>query len=138
MKKNYDNEKNLVASLLKNDQDILDASAYIKENYNVDCIYDNNNDVFYMWGAENLPEAYNYVRSKISEDMLDIALEEPIDITLVEKQETVFVVYYEDGTMLNYFYTKEEAEAAKKDLQTQSPINKPFIKEEPLKNFVKK
>lgn len=138
MKKNYDNEKKLVLSLLNNDQQILDTSAYIKENFNVDSIYDVKHDVLYMWGEESLEEAYKYASNMISENTVEIVLDKPEDITLVEKQETVFVVYYEDGTMFNYFYDKEEAEAAQKDLKQQSPANKPFIKEEPLKNFVRK
>ena len=54
-----------------------------------------------------------------------------------EEKNNVFVVYFNDGTMYNYYTNKEEANKVKDQLNQEMPDNKCTIKEEPLSNFEK-
>ena len=52
-------------------------------------------------------------------------------------EEKVFVLYFVDGTMYNFYPTEDEAKAEKEKLEKDSKDNKLTIKTEPLTNFVK-
>ena len=49
----------------------------------------------------------------------------------------VFVVYFHDGTMYNYYTDSDEANKVKDQLNQEASDNKCVVKEEPLYNFVK-
>lgn len=53
------------------------------------------------------------------------------------KKDNVFVVYFNDNTMDNYFDNKEDAEARKDELNKEMPDNECTVKEEPRSNFEK-
>ena len=59
---------------------------------------------------------------------------------LFEKQDNnyVYAVYFDDGTMSNYFSTEEEAEEEKINLETENKDNKCTIKKELLSKFENK
>lgn len=52
-------------------------------------------------------------------------------------QDQVFVLYMEDGTMVNYFNDKQTAESEKKKLESENKDNKCSIKKEKRSNFEK-
>lgn len=52
-------------------------------------------------------------------------------------QDQVFVLYMEDGTMVNYFNDEPSAEAEKKKLESENKDNKCSIKKEKKSNFEK-
>ena len=52
-------------------------------------------------------------------------------------EEKVYVVYFADGIMDNYYATKTEAEQRKSELNKEAPSNKCTVKEEPRTNFEK-
>lgn len=47
----------------------------------------------------------------------------------------VYVVYFNDGTMYNYFESEDEAEKTKDSLNKECPANKCEIKKEKKSNF---
>lgn len=49
----------------------------------------------------------------------------------------VFVVYFGDGTMQNFYYTEDEAKAEVESLNKEVPDNKATYKKEPRKNIEK-
>ena len=52
-------------------------------------------------------------------------------------QDQVFVLYMEDGTMVNYFNDKQTAESENKKLESENKDNKCSIKKEKRSNFEK-
>ena len=135
--KSYDNEKKLVESLLNNKSNISSIQNYIKENYSVDSIYDKEISTLYVWG-EKSNEAKTYIKENICDELLDIELSKPnYDIVIEAEEEKVFVLYFDDGTMYNFYPTEDEAKAEKEKLEKESKNKKLKIKTEPLTNFVK-
>lgn len=51
--------------------------------------------------------------------------------------EEVFVVYFGDGTMYNYYTEQKEAEAQRDALNKEVPENKAEVKKEPMSNIRK-
>jgi hypothetical protein len=58
-------------------------------------------------------------------------------ITEAESSNDVFVVYFGDGTMQNFYYTEDEAKAEVESLNKEVPDNKATYKKEPRKNIEK-
>lgn len=58
-------------------------------------------------------------------------------ITEAESSNDVFVVYFGDGTMQNFYYTEDEAKAEVESLNKETPSNKATYKKEPRKNIEK-
>lgn len=54
-----------------------------------------------------------------------------------ESSNDVFVVYFGDGTMQNFYYTEDEAKAEVESLNKEVPDNKATYKKEPRKNIEK-
>ena len=138
--KSYDNEKKLVESLLNNKNNISNIQIDIKENYSVDSIYDKEISTLYIWGDNpmNSIAAKKYVNEHINNELIDIELTKPdYDIVIEAEENQVYVLYFDDGTMYNFYPEKEEAETDKKKLEKESKDNKLTIKTEPLSNFVK-
>lgn len=52
-------------------------------------------------------------------------------------QDQVFVLYMEDGTMVNYFNDEQTAKFEKKKLESENKDNKCSIKKEKRSNFEK-
>ena len=48
-----------------------------------------------------------------------------------ESSNDVFVVYFGDGTMQNFYYTEDEAKAEVESLNKEVPDNKATYKKEP-------
>ena len=135
--RSYDNEKKLVESLLNNVNNIKDIQNYIKENYSVDSIYDKELSTLYIWGDQK-NDANEYVKEHISSDFLDIELSQPdYEIVFEAEDDKVYVLYFDDGTMYNFYQSEAEANVEKKKLEKESKNNKLSIKTEPLSNFVK-
>ena len=57
------------------------------------------------------------------------------EVKETKEQDNVYVVYFNDGTMDNYFESKDDAEARKEELNKEMPDNKCEVKEEPRSNF---
>lgn len=135
--RSYDNEKKLVESLLNNVNNIKDIQNYIKENYSVDSIYDKELSTLYIWGDQK-NDANEYVKEHISSDFLDIELSQPdYEIVFEAEDDKVYVLYFDDGTMYNFYQSEAEANVEKQKLEKESKNNKLSIKTEPLSNFVK-
>jgi hypothetical protein len=138
--KSYDNEKKLVESLLNNKNNISNAQLYIKENYSVDSIYDKDISTLYVWGDDPMKTlaAKAYVKENINDELIDIELSKPdYDVVIEAEEDEVYVLYFDDGTMFNFYPDKGEAEKEKERLEKESKDNKLTIKTEPLSNFVK-
>ena len=52
------------------------------------------------------------------------------DFVLEVEDKDVFVVYFEDGTMYNFFYDESEANKVKDDLNKETSTNKCEVKKE--------
>ena len=61
--------------------------------------------------------------------------------TLLEAQDKndndVYVVYFNDGTMFNFFYEPEQADIMVKKLNEEVPSNKAYTKREKLSKIIK-
>lgn len=61
--------------------------------------------------------------------------------TLLEAQDNndndVYVVYFNDGTMFNFFYEPEQADIMVKKLNEEVPSNKAYTKQEKLSKIIK-
>ena len=62
-------------------------------------------------------------------------LQESVQVQETASDDNVYVVYFEDGTMDNYFESKDEADARAKELNNEVESNKCTVKEEPRSNF---
>lgn len=52
-----------------------------------------------------------------------------------ESTNDVYVVYFGDGTMQNFYYTEDEAKKEVESLNKEVPDNKATYKKEPRKNI---
>ena len=58
-------------------------------------------------------------------------------ITEAENSNDVYVVYFGDKTMENFYYTEKEAKSAVDSLNKEVASNNAFYKKEPRKNIEK-
>jgi len=56
---------------------------------------------------------------------------------VLEAESDVYVVYFGDGTMQNFYYTEDEAKAEVESLNKEVPSNNATYKKEPRKNIEK-
>lgn len=56
---------------------------------------------------------------------------------ILEKEDNVYVVYYDDGTMYNYYMTKEEADIESDKLNKENKDFPTTVKTEKKSSFVK-
>jgi hypothetical protein len=54
-----------------------------------------------------------------------------------ESSDDVYVVYFGDGIMQNFYYTEEDAKAEVNSLNKEASSNKAYFKREPRKNIEK-
>ncbi len=54
-----------------------------------------------------------------------------------ESSNDVYVVYFGDGTMQNFYYTEDDAKKEVESLNKEVPDNKAYFKKEPRKNIEK-
>lgn len=59
-------------------------------------------------------------------------------ITEKKDNEVVYIVQFEDGTMFNFFYNKDEADAICKQLNSEVESNNARVIETPLSEIIKK
>jgi len=60
-----------------------------------------------------------------------------VDFLNESKEDCVYAVYMGDKTLVNFFYTAEEAEEEKNKLNQEAPGNKAFVKKESKKKIEK-
>ena len=58
-------------------------------------------------------------------------------ITEAESSNDVYVVYFGDGIMQNFYYTEDDAKQEVESLNKEVPDNKAYFKKEPRKNIEK-
>lgn len=58
-------------------------------------------------------------------------------VTEAESSDDVYVVYFGDGTMQNFYYTEDDAKKEVESLNKEVPDNKATYKKEPRKNIEK-
>lgn len=137
--KKYNNELELVESLLSNKINVINTQSYLKENYNISSLFDKNLSLLYIWNENNsnsnIQEATEYIKEHFSDELLEIDNGKPESIN--EESEEVIAVYLDDDTLYNIYYTDKEADEAIKKLKNESPINKPYKKKEQVSNYVK-
>lgn len=74
---NNENVKHFVESFVKFDDNVKAAQEYIKETYNIDSTYSDDDDTIYIW-TENLNENLNlaaareYIEQEIGLEMVNI------------------------------------------------------------------
>ena len=56
---------------------------------------------------------------------------------VLEAESDVYVVYFGDGTMQNFYYTEDEAQKEVDSLNEEVADNKAYFKKEPRKNIEK-
>ena len=77
MDKNNENVKHFVESFVKFDENVKAAQEYIKETYNIDSTYSDDDDTIYIW-TENLNENLNlaaareYIEQEIGLEMVNV------------------------------------------------------------------
>ena len=54
-----------------------------------------------------------------------------------ESSNDIYVVYFGDGIMQNFYYTEEDAKKEVDSLNKEVPDNKAYFKKEPRKNIEK-
>lgn len=52
------------------------------------------------------------------------------EFILEAEDKDIYVVYFEDGTMYNFYYDESEANKVKDDLNKETPTNKCEVKKE--------
>lgn len=72
-----ENEKLIVESFLNLNQNIEEAQQYIKENFNIDSEYNEDDDILYIWTEElhnnlDLAKAKEYVCETIGNEMINV------------------------------------------------------------------
>ena len=72
-----ENEKFIVESFLNLNHNIEEAQKYIKESYNVNSKYEDEEDTLYIWTENvnenlNLAQAKQYVLDKIGNEMINV------------------------------------------------------------------
>ena len=74
---NNENVKHFVESFVKFDENVKAAQEYIKETYNIDSTYSDDDDTIYIW-TENLNENLNlaaareYIEQEIGLEMVTV------------------------------------------------------------------
>ncbi len=74
---NNENVKHFVESFVKFDENVKAAQEYIKETYNIDSTYSDDDDTIYIW-TENLNEnlslaaAREYIEQEIGLEMINV------------------------------------------------------------------
>ena len=74
---NNENVKHFVESFVKFDEKVKAAQEYIKETYNIDSTYSDEDDTIYIW-TENLNENLNlaaareYIEQEIGLEMVNV------------------------------------------------------------------
>ena len=74
---NNENVKHFVESFVKFDENVKAAQEYIKETYNIDSTYSDEDDTIYIW-TENLNENLNlaaareYIEQEIGLEMANV------------------------------------------------------------------
>ena len=74
---NNENVKHFVESFVKFDENVKAAQEYIKETYNIDSTYSDDDDTIYIW-TENLNENLNlaaareYIEQEIGLEMVNV------------------------------------------------------------------
>lgn len=74
---NNENIKHFVESFVKFDENVKAAQEYIKETYNIDSTYSDDDDTIYIW-TENLNENLNlaaareYIEQEIGLEMVNV------------------------------------------------------------------
>lgn len=77
MKKSYENEKDFVKRILDLNHDVAECQKYIKENFCIDSVYDNKNNILHLYctnaneGLE-LVAAKQYVNDCIDESFVKV------------------------------------------------------------------
>lgn len=72
-----ENVKHFVESFIKFDENVKAAQEYIKETYNIDSTYSDDDDTIYIWTENvnenlNLAAAREYIEQKIGLEMVNI------------------------------------------------------------------
>jgi len=72
-----ENEKFIVESFLNLNHNIEKAQKYIKESYNIESEYNEDEDTLYIWSENinenlNLAQAKQYVLDKIGNEMINV------------------------------------------------------------------
>ena len=74
---NNENVKHFVESFVKFDENVKAVQEYIKETYNIDSTYSDDDDTIYIW-TENLNENLNlaaareYIEQEIGLEMVNV------------------------------------------------------------------
>ena len=70
--------------------------------------------------------------------MIEAGLEKNMNNHIDENSENqVYVVYFGDGTMYNYYIEEKEANEQRDALNKEVPDNKAIVKKEPMSNIKK-
>lgn len=138
--KKYENEIKLVESLLNNHNKVYNAQQYIKENFGLSSLYDDNLSLLYIWNEdkeddEKLNEAEKYIHENFDEFMIDIDIYKPSEIN--ESTEEVYVIYLDDKTTAEICTTEDEAKKKVDKLNKEWEGNKASYKKEQKSNYVK-
>ena len=139
--KKYENEIKLLESLLNNSDKVHEAQLYIKEQYGLSSLFDDNLSLLYIWNEdkeddEKILEAQKYINENFDEFLLDIDTNKPNEINENEENE-VFVVYLNDKTTAEICTTEEEAKKKVEELNKEWKNNKATYKKEKRSNYVK-
>lgn len=140
MKKSYENEIKLVESLLHNYNKVHEAQLYIKENFGLSTLFDENLSLLYIWNEdkendEKILEAQKYINENFDEFLLDTDTYKPDNIN--ENEDEVFVIYLDDKTIAEICATEEEAKKKVEELNKEWKNNKAIYKKEQKSNYVK-
>lgn len=139
--KNYENEIKLVESILNNYNKVHEAQLYIKENFGLSTLFDDNLSLLYIWNEdkeddENLLKAEKYINDNFDGYLLDVDIYKPDNIT-ESGDEEVFVVYLDDKTIADICATEDEAKDKVEELNKEWKKNKATYKKEQRSNYVK-
>ena len=74
---NNENIKHFVESFVKFDENVKAAQEYIKETYNIDSTYSDDDDTIYSWTENsnanlNLAAAREYIEQEIGLEMVNV------------------------------------------------------------------
>ena len=72
-----ENEKILVETFLKLNDNISKAQQYIKENYHINSEYSDEDDILYIWSSNvneslNLAAAKEYIQETIGDEFINV------------------------------------------------------------------
>lgn len=144
MKKNYENEIKLIESLLNNYDRVHEAQIYIKEQFGLSSLYNDDLSLLYIWNEDNentdndnITKAENYIHENFDEILLDVDIYKPDNINENESDNEVFVVYLNDKTTVDICATEDEAKQKVDELNKEWKNNKATYKREKRSNYVK-